>query len=83
MRRAAVSIASNIAEGQGRSSRPDFTRFLRISRGLLLELETQLEIAQELKFGDHCQLANLHEDCYKLLGLLNRLIKPVEAKASL
>ena len=83
MRRAAVSIASNIAEGQGRSSRPDFTRFLRISRGSLLELETQLEIAQELKFGDHRLLSELHEDCYKLLGLLNRLIKSVEAKAPL
>jgi len=47
MRRADVSIASNIAEGQGRSSKPDFTRFLRISRGSLLELETQLEIVQD------------------------------------
>jgi four helix bundle protein len=80
MRRAAVSIASNVAEGQGRSSKPDFVRFLRISRGSLLELETQLEIAQELKFGDNCQLSELHEGCYKLLGLLNRLIKSVEAK---
>ena len=80
MRRAAVSIASNIAEGQGRSSKPDFARFLRVSRGSLLELETQLQIAQELKFGDLCQLSNLLDDCYKLLGLLNRLIKSVEVK---
>ena len=45
MQRAAVSVSSNIAEGAGRDSDKDFTRFLAISLGSLYELETQIEIA--------------------------------------
>ena len=48
MRRAAVSVASNIAEGKGRYSRKEFAQFLYRARGSLLELETQLFIAKEL-----------------------------------
>ena len=51
MRRAAVSIPSNIAEGFGRYNRPDFLRFLRTSRGSLFELQTQIEIAYRLQFS--------------------------------
>lgn len=48
IRRAAVSIASNIAEGQGRNSPKEFRQFLSISLGSTAELETQLVIAQEI-----------------------------------
>jgi four helix bundle protein len=48
IRRAAVSIPSNIAEGQGRNSSKEFKQFLAISLGSLAELETQLIIAQEI-----------------------------------
>jgi four helix bundle protein len=48
MRRAAVSVASNIAEGKGRYSRREFAQFLYRARGSLFELETQLFIAKEL-----------------------------------
>jgi four helix bundle protein len=50
MRRAAVSVASNIAEGKGRYSRKEFAQFLYRARGSLLELETQLFIARELQY---------------------------------
>lgn len=52
MRRAAVSIASNIAEGYGRGSRREYRQFLRIAYGSVLELQTQLEIANKLGFGE-------------------------------
>ena len=81
MRRAAVSVVSNIAEGQGRASKPDFTKFLCMARGSLLELETQLEIAAELGMGNADELSNLRADCYKILGLLNRLLSAISMKA--
>lgn len=50
MRRSAVSISSNIAEGAGRGSKKEFNQFLNISTGSCYELETQLTISQNLKF---------------------------------
>ena len=52
IRRAAVSIPSNIAEGQGRQSTGEFKNFIGIARGSNFELQTQLEIACALKMGD-------------------------------
>jgi four helix bundle protein len=51
IRRCAVSVPSNIAEGQGRLSRGEFRQFLGIARGSNFELQTQLEIARALEFG--------------------------------
>ncbi len=53
LRRAAVSIPSNIAEGAARSSRKDFANYVRIARGSLAELETQLGLARDLGYLGH------------------------------
>ncbi len=50
LRRAAVSIPSNIAEGNGRDSRSEYSHFLSIARGSLFEVQTQLEIAERLNY---------------------------------
>ena len=52
MRRSAVSVPSNIAEGHGRLSSGEYRQFLGIARGSNFELQTQLEIARALAFGD-------------------------------
>ena len=51
IRRAAVSVPSNIAEGQGRLNPAEFRQFLGIARGSICEVQTQLEIARSLQFG--------------------------------
>jgi four helix bundle protein len=59
LRRAAVSVPSNIAEGYGRSSRKEFNLFLCHARGSLLEVETQLEIARNLRYLSDANFAEL------------------------
>jgi len=79
MRRAAVSIPSNIAEGRARNSSREFLYFLSISRGSLAELETQLELAIRLDYADSdLQGARTQSD---VLGkMLNRLQSSIRAK---
>ena len=60
MRRAAVSVPSNIAEGKGRHSDPDFVRFLLHARGSLLELQTQVLIARRLQYLSEEKSAELN-----------------------
>ncbi len=57
MRRAAVSIPSNIAEGSGRLNTPELRQFLGVARGSNFELQTHLRIARELGLGDGVQIA--------------------------
>jgi four helix bundle protein len=70
MRRAAVSIPSNIAEGQGRGTDKEWSRFLNIAYGSLRELETQLMIAKRLDYITQSTLDNL----LTLAGEVGRLI---------
>ncbi len=79
MRRAAVSIPSNIAEGAARETTPEFLRFLYIARGSLAELETQILIARELNYladGD-----SLLEGTGHVSVLLNGLIRNLRARS--
>jgi len=75
MRRSAVSIPSNIAEGCGRNTSKDTIQFLFIARGSTYELETQFYIANDLKYIDGVQLTkviDLITECKKLLnGFIN------------
>ena len=75
MRRAAVSIPSNIAEGAARTGTKEFLQFLSIARGSLSELETQLLIAKELGYvGDENGLAERIDRVFGLVGgLMNSL----------
>ena len=74
LRRAAVSIASNIAEGQGRLTEGEFRHFLGQARGSLLEAETQLHIAKELEFISGIALAPLLKQSGRIGLLLNGLL---------
>jgi four helix bundle protein len=80
MRRAAVSVPSNIAEGKGRGSDKGFLNFLFNARGSLMELETQIEIAQSLQYLNRENAEQLRGQATKvgksLSGLINALSKP-------
>lgn len=77
MRRAAVSVPSNVAEGAGRISPAEFLRFLSIARGSLCELETQILLAEDLGYiQDSSSLFDRMERVFSLLGgLMNSLEK--------
>ena len=80
IRRAAVSVSSNIAEGQGRLTPGEFQHFLGQARGSLLELDSQLAIAQDLNYIRPDRYETLDRDAYQVLGLLNRLIESLRKK---
>ena len=74
MRRASVSIATNIAEGAARQTTKEQLQFLFISRGSLSELDTQLEIAERLGFIQNEQRATTLQSLEEIARLLNGLI---------
>lgn len=77
VRRAAVSIPSNIAEGQGRLSEKEFRHFLGQARGSLMELETQLQIAENLGYLQKEATADLMESCAEVGRILNGLLASI------
>lgn len=80
LKRASVSIPSNIAEGQGRNSVNDFRRFLLISYGSLREVETQILISRRLNYLDSDQVEILLAMTGEIGRLINGLINSLDRK---
>lgn len=74
IRRAAVSIPSNIAEGQARGQRADFCRFLRIALGSAAELHTQLILAQQLGYIAEMESKSLEKGIIEIRRMLYSLL---------
>ena len=81
IRRAAVSVPSNIAEGKGRSSAKDFTNFLSVARGSLYELMTQLYIAREIGYLTEQDFSSLSKRIEDLSHKIVSMIKFLKAKS--
>ena len=73
MRRAAVSVPSNIAEGEGRNSEKDFVRFLAQARGSLWELSAQLDICERLNYPDKQKTEVAHGMIIEIGKMINAL----------
>jgi len=73
MRRAAVSIPSNIAEGSARGSKKDFCQFVRIALGSSYELQTQIQVARNLGFASEIKLAAAEALCIEVSKMLKGL----------
>jgi four helix bundle protein len=82
LRRAAVSVPSNIAEGKGHRSNREFLHFLFHARGSLLEVQTQLLIAEELQYLPGTELQRLMVLAEGVGRALNGLINALERKAA-
>ncbi len=75
IKRSAVSVPSNIAEGWGRNSKNSYIQFLKISRGSLYELDTQILIAKELNFISEDQYKEIENLITEESKMLNAFIK--------
>jgi four helix bundle protein len=80
LRRAAVSVPSNIAEGQGRLNTREFRQYLSIARGSNYELQTQLGIARALSFGDQALLEEAEGMSSRIGQMLSKLLSTLKAK---
>jgi len=81
LRRASVSVASNIAEGYGRSTKGQYVLFLGHARGSSSEVETQLVIAKALGFGSSQAMNKAEELCSEVGRMLRSVMKSLNAKS--
>ena len=82
MRRAAVSIPSNIAEGRSKRSTKEYVRFVNIASGSAAELETQLIIADNLGFADKEKIISVMNELEEVGKMLHGLVVSLEKKLS-
>jgi four helix bundle protein len=80
IRRAGVSVASNIAEGYGRNSTGEYKHFLGMARGSNSEVETQLVIAKELGYGNPQTLKEAEDLCTEVGKMLRAILSKLEGK---
>ncbi|MGB2984644.1 MAG: four helix bundle protein [Phycisphaerae bacterium] len=82
IRRAVVSIPSNIAEGYGRRRTKDYLRFLDVAHGSLCEVETQLVLSSELGFTNPSSVGTCMELVHEVDRILNALVQAVRQSAT-
>ena len=82
MRRAAVSIASNIAEGAARQGNKEFLQFLYIAIGSASELDTQIEISKAARIGDNEKLSALQDSVNRVARMIQGLIRSIKQKGN-
>ncbi len=80
IRRGAVSIPANIAEGYGRDQTGSFVQFLRIAQGSARELETHLILTERVRLAEQQKVAPLQESCERISKMLRSLIRSLEAR---
>ncbi|GHB52195.1 four helix bundle protein [Persicitalea jodogahamensis] len=80
IRRSAVSVPSNIAEGFGRQSLGDYLRFLQIAFGSLFELQTQIEIAANLNYLQKAEFDSLYSQSREIERMMSSLIQKLKLK---
>ena len=83
MRRASISVPSNISEGKGRYTRGELVQFLFNARGSLLELQTQITLAGRLGYLGEAQVANLEQRSAEVGRMLNELITRFRTRSEL
>jgi four helix bundle protein len=80
LRRASVSIASNIAEGRGRMTEGEFRQFLGIAQGSTYEVQTQLLVARQLKIGEELMSQKTEALCIETSKMLGAFIQSLKAR---
>jgi four helix bundle protein len=80
MWRSAISVPANIAEGYGRESAKSYVQYLKIARGSLNELETQILLAQRIRLLDLSQAEPLLSNIERVSKMLNALIRSIRAR---
>lgn len=78
IKRSSVSVPSNIAEGYGRNSIKDYSRFLQIARGSLYEMQTQIEISKNLNFISEKEVNEIFNLSLEVEKMLNSLINKLK-----